>query len=122
MIAPRKAERTSSLALTETDWREMRGYALRASQFLRCGRSHQRPLIKMTESLAFNPLPIASTRISWMPGHHGSYRRLVLCQTLDFGWPGKGVRHQKPERPFGCFALLVSDPFYRPRLNPIFEF
>ncbi len=24
----------------------------------------------------------------------------------------KGVRHQKPERPFGCFALLVSDPFF----------
>ncbi len=26
---------------------------------------------------------------------------------------GKGVRHQKPERPCGCFALLVSDTFSR---------
>ena len=26
----------------------------------------------------------------------------------------KGVRNQKPERPFGCFALLVPDPFFRP--------
>ncbi|MBX3418015.1 MAG: hydantoinase B/oxoprolinase family protein [Pirellulaceae bacterium] len=25
----------------------------------------------------------------------------------------KGVRYQKPERPFGCFALLVPDPFFR---------
>ena len=48
---------------------------------------------------------------------------LVLCQNskmgLNRGWEkgsglGKGVRHQKPERPFGCFALLVSDPFSRP--------
>ena len=54
----------------------------------------QRLLTKMTESLAFNPLPITSTRISWMPGHDGSYRRRVLCQTLDLGG----------------------------RLNPIFEF
>ena len=28
--------------------------------------------------------------------------------------PEKGVRHQKPERPFGCFALLVPDPFSGP--------
>ena len=24
----------------------------------------------------------------------------------------KGVKHQKPERPFGCFALLVPDTFF----------
>ena len=42
---------------------------------------------------------------------------LVFCQTLKNGvepGSGKGVRHQKPERPLGCFALLVSDPFSRP--------
>ena len=37
----------------------------------------------------------------------------------------KGVRHQKPERPFGCFALLVSDPFFaafrRVDVSPIFR-
>ena len=47
--------------------------------------------------------------------------RLVLCQTLDFGWPGKGVRHQKCEAPEGPFRLLVSDPVSRPRVNPIFK-
>ena len=66
--------------------------------------------------------------LSWNPIRPAARHRrsgeidLVLCQTLDFGWPGKGVRHQKPERPFGCFALLVSDPFSRPRFNPIFKF
>ncbi len=40
--------------------------------------------------------------------------RPSALSTLYFGWPGKGVRHQKPERPFGRFALLVSDPFSRP--------
>ncbi len=34
----------------------------------------------------------------------------------------KGVEHPKPERPFGCFALLVSDPcpFSQRMSNPIF--
>ncbi len=47
---------------------------------------------------------------------------LVLCRTLDFGCPGKGVRHKKCEAPAGPFRLLVTDPFSRPRFNPIFEF
>ncbi len=44
---------------------------------------------------------------------------LVRCQTLDFGLPGKGVRHQKCEAPEGPFRILVSDPFSRPGSTPI---
>ncbi|QDV27948.1 hypothetical protein Q31a_63410 [Aureliella helgolandensis] len=49
---------------------------------------------------------------------------LVHCPSLIFGLPGnsgcpeKGVRHQNPERPFGCFALLVSDTFFRTLAKP----
>ncbi len=38
--------------------------------------------------------------------------RLVERQVLNLGI-GYGVRSQKPERPFGCFALLVPDPVFR---------
>ena len=40
-----------------------------------------------------------------------TYIASALSQ-LDF-WVscGKGVRSQKPARPYGCFALLTPDPF-----------
>ena len=37
---------------------------------------------------------------------------LVLCQTLDCGWPEIGGKHQECEAPEGPFRLLVSDTFF----------
>ncbi len=48
----------------------------------------------------------------------GARDRMGLVHIRFGGCPGKGVRHQKPERPCGCFALLVSDTFSRRALNP----
>jgi hypothetical protein len=45
----------------------------------------------------------------------------VLCHRQKFGLPTwvaeKGVRYRKPERPKGCFASSVPDPFF-PSLSP----
>ncbi len=47
------------------------------------------------------------------------WRKGVRRQECDWR---KGVRHQKPERPEGCFAFLVSDPFSPIDGTPILRF
>ena len=57
---------------------------------------------------------------SWQPDI-SAYRNIRTSALLRLNFrvgviEEKGVRYRKPERPFGCFALSVPDPFFQTTL------
>jgi NADPH:quinone reductase-like Zn-dependent oxidoreductase len=87
-------------------------------QVLACGVCHT----ELDEIEGRTPPP----QLPVIPGHEVIGRvvetgssvteHVVLCHRQKFGLPTwvaeKGVRYRKPERPKGCFAFSVPDPFF----------
>ena len=53
-------------------------------------------------------------RLTELAGWANRATRRTLASIRAARWPEKGVRHLLPERPGGCFAQKVPDPFFRP--------